>query len=151
MHKALVLGVVLGALITAAAHAADGLLTIRSNHSVAHTTDRLEDALGRAGFRIFARIDHAPGAQSVNMPLGETQLLIFGNPRGGTVLMQSQRTIGIDLPLKYLVWETERGEVMIGWNDPAWLGRRHAISDRAEALAKMSGALQKFAQGAAQP
>jgi uncharacterized protein (DUF302 family) len=134
-----------------AAHAGDGMITVQSAHSVAATVDRLEKALGGAGFKVFARIDHAAGAKSVDMPLPPTELLIFGKPAAGTQLMQSQRTVGIDLPLKYLVWEDADGKVMVGWNDPAWLAQRHGIQDKAPVIEKIQGALKKFANEAAQP
>lgn len=137
--------------LAGAAGAVDGLQTLASSHPVGETVDRLEKSLGAAGFRIFARVDHGAGADSVDMPLGPTQLLIFGNPQGGTVLMQSQRTVGIELPLKYLVWEDAQGKVTIAWNDPAWLTARHGIDDRGKAVEKMQGALQKFAEEAAAP
>jgi len=137
-------------LTVGAAGAADGLMILPSAHSVTVTTDRLEQALSAAGFRIFARIDHAAGAKSVNMDLPATQLLIFGKPKGGTALMQSQRSIAIDLPLKMLVWE-DAGKVMIGWNDPAWLTARHAIDDRAPVVKVLQGAMKKFASEAAKP
>lgn len=131
--------------------AAGGMHTLQSSHSVAATVDRLEKGVTGAGFRVFARIDHAAGAQSIGMPLPPTQLLIFGNPKGGTALMQSERTVGIDLPLKYLVWEDVDGKVQIGWNDPAWLVARHHIDDKAPVVGKMTGALDKFANEAAKP
>jgi uncharacterized protein (DUF302 family) len=118
---------------------------------VAATADRLEKALSGAGFKIFARVDHAAGAKSVDMQLPPTELLIFGKPAAGTKLMESQRTVGIDLPLKYLVWQDADGKVMVGWNDPAWLAKRHGIEDRAPVIEKIQGALQKFAKGASQP
>ena len=110
--------------------AADGLLQIVSAHSVEQTTDRLEAALKEAGFKIFARVDHGAGASSVDLELQPTQLLIFGKPKAGTVLMQRGRTIGIDLPLKYLVWAGEGGKVTIAWNDPNWLAQRHGVDGR---------------------
>lgn len=134
-----------------AASAADGLNSLASAHSVADTTSRLEQAVSDAGFRVFARIDHAAGARTVEMPLAPTELLIFGDPKGGTALMQSARTIGIDLPLKYLVWKDADGTVMIGWNDPDWLASRHGITDRAPVIDKVNGALQAFASEAAKP
>jgi uncharacterized protein (DUF302 family) len=141
----------LAALGAATAHAVDGLVAVQSSHAVGATVDRLEAGLGKAGFRIFARVDHAAGAKSVDMPLAPTELLIFGNPKGGTALMQSERTVAIDLPMKYLVWEDAAGAVMIGWNDPGWLAARHGIADRAPVVDKMTGALRKFAVEAAAP
>jgi uncharacterized protein (DUF302 family) len=135
----------------AGAFAADGLVTLASPHPVSVTVDRLEQGLGAAGFRIFARVDHGAGAQSVDMKLRPTQLLIFGKPEAGTLLMQSAQTVGIELPLKYLVWEDAQGAVTIGWNDPDWLTRRHGIADRAKVVGNIQGALKKFATEAAQP
>ena len=132
-------------------HAAAGLVTMQSMHSVDATVDRLEAGLKKAGFRIFARVDHGAGAMSVNLPLAPTQLLIFGKPQAGTLLMQSGRTMGIDLPLKYLVWQDASGKVTLGWNDPAWLAERHGISDRAPVIKNIQGALRKFASEAAKP
>lgn len=131
--------------------AVDGLVTLSSPHPVSVTVDRLERGLGAAGFRIFARVDHGAGAKSVDMDLRPTQLLIFGKPEAGTLLMQSGQTVGIELPLKYLVWEDAQGAVTIGWNDPDWLTRRHGIADRAKVVGNMQGALKKFATEAAQP
>jgi len=145
--RLLVLGL-LGAAI-ATAQAADGMATLRSVHSVPDTVDRLESALTAAGFRIFARVDHGAGAKSVDMPLPPTELLIFGKPKAGTVLMQSQRTVGIDLPLKYLVWQDGEGRVTVGWNEPQWVTARHGIHDKAPVVQTITGALKKFASEAA--
>lgn len=136
---------------TAAAAAVDGLLTRPSAHSVAVTTDRLERGLVAAGFRVFARVDHAAGAASVDLALTPTQLLIFGKPQAGTRLMQSAATIGIDLPLKYLVWQNADGQVTVGWNDPAWLVERHGVADRGAVVQKMRQALDQFASAATRP
>ncbi len=146
------LGLVLAAVVpTSPVYAADGLQTLPSTHSVTETVNRLEGAVQAAGFKVFARVDHAAGAKSVNMPLPPTELLIFGKPDAGTLLMQSRRTVGIDLPVKYLVWESADGGVMIGWNDAAWTTKRHGIEDRAPVVKKMQGALRKFATEAAAP
>ena len=139
------------AMLLPVVQAAEGMITVQSAHSVAETVNRLEKSLSAAGFKIFARVDHGAGAKSVNMPLPPTELLIFGNPKGGTALMQSQRTVGIELPLKYLVWEDADGKVMVGWNDPAWFTQRHGIDDRAPVVAKVTGALKKFATEASKP
>lgn len=132
------------------AYAAGGMVTMRSAHSVGDTADRLEAGLLKAGFKIFARVNHAAGAESVGLALPPTELLIFGKPQAGTLLMQSERTIGIDLPLKFLVWEDAEGQVMLGWNDPEWLAKRHGIGDKAPVINKIGGALRKFASQASQ-
>jgi uncharacterized protein (DUF302 family) len=90
--------------------------------------DRVE-AAGRArNLTVFARIDHAAGALKVGKTLRSTELLIFGNPQGGTPFMECAQTVGIDLPLKVLVWEDEAGQVWLGYNDPQFLARRHGIA-----------------------
>jgi len=150
LRRVVFAGFVLSMLIPAA-QAVEGMMSVQSAHSVVETVNRLEKSLSAAGFRIFARVDHGAGAKSVNMPLPPTELLIFGNPKGGTALMQSQRTVGIELPLKYLVWEDADGKVMVAWNDPAWFTERHGINDRAPVVAKVTGALKKFATEAANP
>ncbi len=128
----------------------DGLITIRSRNSVKVTVDRLEARLKPGGITVFARIDHGAGATSAGMPLRPTELLIFGNPKAGTPLMQANQTIGIDLPLKVLVWEDAGGGVWITYNDPTWLAQRHKLGDNAaEAVEAMAGALAKLAEAAA--
>ncbi len=136
---------------SAVVQAASGMKTLESPHSVADTMDRLEQKVTAAGFKVFARVNHGAGAKSVNMPLRPTELLIFGNPKGGTVLLQGEQTVGIDLPLKYLVWEDAAGKVHVGWNDPAWIVGRHDITDKAPVVNKMTGALNKFATEASKP
>jgi len=137
---------------------ASGLLSIRSRNAVKATVDRLEASLKAKGITVFARIDHAAGGAAVGMPLRPTELLLFGNPSAGTPLMQAEQTIGIDLPLKALVWEDESGSVWIAYNDPAWLAMRHGLrhdtTDAVHAMAgvavhAMAGALEKFAEVAA--
>jgi uncharacterized protein (DUF302 family) len=105
----------------------NGLISLASKHRVKETIDRLEAALKAKGIGIFARIDHAAGAASVGMPLRPTELLIFGNPKSGTPLMQAEQTIGIDLPLKMLAWEDAAGQVVLSYNDVEWLAHRHGV------------------------
>jgi uncharacterized protein (DUF302 family) len=109
----------------------DCLITLASNHPVKATMDRLEAALRDKGITLFARIDHAAGAASVDMPLRPTELIIFGNPKAGTPLMQARQSIGIDLPLKMLGWQDAAGKVWLAYNDPAWLARRHGLEGEA--------------------
>jgi uncharacterized protein (DUF302 family) len=111
----------------------DGLVTIASNHTVSETVDRLEKALKAKSITVFARIDHAAGAASVAMPLRPTELLIFGNPKAGTPLMQSNQTVGIDLPLKMLAWQDAGGRVWLTYTDPIWFARRHHLSSATDA------------------
>jgi len=135
-------------LSTTAALAAEGLITKTSSHSVKDTMDRFEKIVKNKGFTVIARVNHAEAAIKTGDTLRPTELLIFGNPKLGTQLMQSNQTIGIDLPLKVLIWEDDKGNVTLGYNDPAWLAKRHGIVDRDKAFAKMTGALGKFSDNA---
>ncbi|MEO1081117.1 MAG: DUF302 domain-containing protein [Pseudomonadota bacterium] len=141
---------ILLSLMCPAVLAAEGLVTLSSSHSVSETVDRLEQALTAQGFRIFARVDHGAGAAGVDMDLPPTELLIFGKPQAGTLLMQAERTVGIDLPLKYLVWEDENGDVAIGWNDASWVAERHEIYPSSPVVVNVTAALRKFAEEVAQ-
>jgi uncharacterized protein (DUF302 family) len=105
----------------------DGLVSVRSVHSVPDTIDRLASTGTSRGMTVFARIDHAANAAQVGMELRPTQLLIFGNPVGGTPLMQDRQTAGIDLPLRALAWEDAAGTVWLTYDDPRWLARRHGL------------------------
>ena len=127
----------------------DGLITLPSPHPVGETIDRLTDAVTAAGLRVFVRIDHRLGAEALGMPLRPTELLIFGNARGGTPLMQDRQSIGIDLPLKALAWEDEDGQVWLTYNDAAWIARRHELSSGADAsVAAITNGLAKLTAAA---
>lgn len=104
-----------------------GLTTVESHFPVAETIKRLAGAASAAGLQIFARIDHGQGAVDAGMALRPTVLLIFGNPKGGTPLMQDRQTSGIDLPVKALAWEDENGRVWLTYNDAGWIADRHAL------------------------
>jgi uncharacterized protein (DUF302 family) len=132
--------------------AADGLVTIRSSYGPKDTMNRLEAAVEAKGMTVFARIDHAAGTAEVGLPLRPTELLIFGNAKGGTPAMQSRQTIGIDLPLKGLVWEDASGTTWLSYNDPSWLAKRHGLNHEAEtAVNAMAGALGGLARAATAP
>ena len=108
--------------------AAEGLIAVKSPHSAKDTMDKLESIVKQRGLNVFARIDHAAGAAKVGKTLRSTELLIFGNPQGGTPLMECAQSVGIDLPLKGLVWEDAAGQVWLGYNDPAFLAQRHGAA-----------------------
>jgi uncharacterized protein (DUF302 family) len=133
------------------AGAVPGLAKVRSSHSTAKTVERFEAILKEKGIHLFARIPHADGAAKANLTLRPTTLLIFGNPKVGTPLMQSQQTIGIDLPLHVLIWEDEKGTTWLGYNEPAYLAKRHEITDRGDTVKAMSAALKSFAEAATAP
>ena len=115
------------AVLSFATHAADGLVTLRSPYAAKETMDRLEGVVKQRGLLIFARIDHAAGAVKVGKTLRPTELIIFGNPQGGTPFIECAQSVGIDLPLKALVWEDASGQVWLGYNDPAFLAKRHDV------------------------
>lgn len=108
--------------------AADGLVELKSPYSVHDTMNRLEEIVKQRDLKVFARIDHAAGAAKVGKFLRPTELLIFGNPQGGTPLMECAQSAGIDLPLKALVWADATAQVWLGYNDPAYLAKRHGVT-----------------------
>jgi len=129
--------------------AVQGLTTIKSSHAPRETMDRLEAAVTAKGLTVFARIDHAEGASAVGLSLRPTEVLIFGNAKGGTPLMQAVQTIGIDLPLKALVWQDAAGDTWLSWNDPAWLAARHGVSGAEAVAGKLTAVLEDVAKTAA--
>jgi uncharacterized protein (DUF302 family) len=129
---------------------ADGLITVISSLSAKATMDKLEATVKERGLNVFARIDHAAGAARVNKTLAPTELLIFGNPQGGTPLMGCAQTAGIDLPLKALVWQDASGKVMLSYNDPAYLAKRHNAPN-CPVVPNMKAALEGLAKAATTP
>jgi uncharacterized protein (DUF302 family) len=126
-----------------------GLTMLQSAHAPQQTADRLAAAIHARGLTLFARIDHAAGAAAAGLELRPTEVLIFGNAKGGTPLMQAAQTIGIDLPLKALVWRDEAGVTWLGYNDPAWLAQRHDIGPGAAAtVTALATVLRALAQEA---
>jgi uncharacterized protein (DUF302 family) len=128
----------------------NGLITIPSNYSVKQTLDRLETALKAAGITIFARVDHSGGAAAVGLALRPTELLIFGNPKGGTPLMQANQMVGLDLPLRVLAWEDDAGNCNLTYNDIDWLAARYNLdATTAPAREGLTKVLTKFTTEAA--
>ena len=107
--------------------AADGIISKPSNHSVDQTVDKLKSILETRGVTLFALVDHSGEAAKAGLNMRPTKLLMFGNPRAGTPVMLAAPSIAIDLPLKILVWEDDRGRVWLSYNDPAYLQRRHRV------------------------
>jgi uncharacterized protein (DUF302 family) len=129
--------------------ATDGLTTIPSSFGPQDTVRRLEAAVKAKGMAVFARIDHAAAAAEVGLVLRPTELLIFGNAKGGTPLMQSDQRMGIDLPLKALVWQDAAGNTWLSYNDPSWLAQRHGLGAEAGATVKaLTAALDALAKAA---
>jgi uncharacterized protein (DUF302 family) len=127
----------------------EGLTTIASSFSPKETMDRLEAEIRAKGMSVFARVDHAAGALEAGLELRPANLIIFGNARGGTPLMQASQTAGIDLPLKMLVWQDAAGKTWLSYNEPSWIVQRHGLGVRAEIVDKMAAALSAMAKKAA--
>jgi uncharacterized protein (DUF302 family) len=117
----------------------DGLITMQSSFDPEATLQKLETILQAKGLTIFAKVDHAAGAAEIDLPLRPTTLVIFGNAKGGTPLMQAAQTCGIDLPLKVLVWQDAAGATWLSYNDPVWIAKRHGLQHAAEAAVKAIG------------
>jgi uncharacterized protein (DUF302 family) len=126
----------------------NGLITLASARSAKETMDRLVSQVESKGMMVFARIDHAAGAKEAGLALRPTEVLIFGNARGGTPLMQANQTIGIDLPLKILAWEDADGKVWLSYNEPAWLAQRHGETDVTEVTDRLGAAVAALAKSA---
>jgi uncharacterized protein (DUF302 family) len=127
------------------------LTTIRSSFGPKETMDRLDAEVRARGMTVFARIDHAAGAAEVGLTLPPTELIIFGNARGGTPLMQASQTAGIDLPLKALVWQDASGKTWLSYNEPSWIVQRHGLGVRAEIVDNLAAALSAISKKAAGP
>jgi uncharacterized protein (DUF302 family) len=127
----------------------EGLTTIPSNFDPKETTDRLRAEIRSKGLTIFAQIDHSAGAAEAGLTLGPTNLIIFGNARGGTPLMQASQTAGIDLPLKALVWQDAAGKTWLSYNEPSWIVQRQGLGVRAEIVDNMTAALSAISRKAA--
>ncbi len=127
----------------------EGLTSVRSSFGPKETMDRLENEVSSNGMNVFARIDHAAGAAKVGLTLPPTELIIFGSARGGTPLMQSVQTIGIDLPLKALVWEDAAGKTWISYNEPKWIVQRHDVANAQPIVTKMADLFRAISTKAA--
>lgn len=128
--------------------AQEGLISIESPHDVATTIDKLSAALESKGMTVFGRVNHTQNAEKAELSLRPTEVLIFGNPKIGTPLMNCAQSVAIDLPQKMLAWQDESGSTYLGWNDPMFLKTRHGIEGCDEVLQKVSNALANFAKAA---
>ena len=129
--------------------AAEGLIKVQSDFSVKETTERLENILNKKGMTIFNQINHSAAAQKVGVELRDTRLIIFGNPKVGSPLMQCQQSVAIDLPQKAIIWEDDKAKVWISYNDPRYLGERHNIVGCDEVITKVEKALSGITKAAA--
>ncbi|HEY4012625.1 MAG TPA: DUF302 domain-containing protein [Polyangiaceae bacterium] len=128
----------------------DGLTTVPSKFGPKETMDQLEAAVRGKGLTVFARIDHAAGAAVAGLSLRPTELLVFGNARGGTPLMQAAQTAGIDLPLKALVWQDADGKTWLAYDEPTWIAARHGAHVET-VVAALGAALAGLARAATEP
>jgi uncharacterized protein (DUF302 family) len=129
------------------AMSAHGLITLHSSFGPEETMDRFEAEVSARGMTVFSRINHTDGAAAVGLSLRPTILLIFGSAKAGTPLMQSVQTIGIDFPLKVLIWRDEAGKTYLSYNDLTFITRRHGIGEAAGPLiAAMSGELKEMVE-----
>ena len=119
----------------------DQIITKKSPHTADETFSKLQEVVNSKGLHVMAIIPHDKGAASVDLELRPTRVLIFGNPKVGTLLMQSNQSIGIDLPLKVLVHEDENGDVFVSYFDASFFTARHGITDKGEVVQKVNGAL----------
>jgi len=138
-------------LLTTSAYADTGLISVKSAHDVKTTADRLEGLLKQKEMKVFIRINHAQGAQKIGKELRPTELIIFGNPKVGTPLMQCAQSAAIDLPQKALIWQDAQGQVWLSYNDPTYLVERHQITGCDEVIVKVGKALGNFAKLATMP
>lgn len=123
----------------------NGIIKIKSAHSVSQTINKLEAVLTKKGMTIFKRVNHSAGADKVDLQLRSTELLIFGNPKVGTPLMLCSQTAALDLPQKALAYKDETGQVWLAYNDPSYMAKRHNIKNCDAAVQKVTNALAKFA------
>ena len=143
-------GVAFLLLFTQVLFAQQGMMKVKSAHDVKTTADRLESALTEKGMRVFARINHTAGAESIGELLSPTELVIFGNPKVGTGLIKCAQSSAIDLPMKALIWQDDEG-VWLGYNDAGYLSSRHGMQGCegiSPLLEKVAGALANFATAA---
>ncbi len=133
-----------GCATTGVPSAGNGLVSLKSPYSQAETVNRLEGQVRQRNLAVVARVDHAGAAQRIGQALRPTEVMIFGNPQAGTPLMQCSQTVGIDLPVKALVWTDAGGQVWVGYNDPVWMVQRHGAAE-CPAAANVSKALAGIA------
>ena len=138
-------------LLTTSTYADNGLISVKSSHDVKTTADRLESMLKQKGMNVFIRINHAQGAQKIGKELRPTELIIFGNPKVGTPLMQCAQSVAIDLPQKALIWQDAQGQVWLTYNNPNYLVERHQITGCGDVVKKVGKALGNFAKSATMP
>jgi uncharacterized protein (DUF302 family) len=140
----------LAAIVATPAIARDKLVSVPSNYPVKETVDRLVKALEEKGLKAALRVDHAAAAKASGLELKPTEVVFFGNPKLGTPLMQASRSAAIDLPMKVVAWEDDKGKTWVSYVPTRILKSRHGIKGQDEVLKTMDGALAAFAKAASQ-
>ena len=148
LYAALAVVLIASIFTTYSAFAQEGVVSVESPFDVATTIDKLTTVLESKGMTVMGRVNHAQNAESVDLSLRPTELLIFGNPKAGTPLMNCAQSVALDLPQKMLAWQDEAGTTYLAYNDPMYLKERHGIEGCDEALATVSEALANFAAAA---
>jgi len=147
--KTLIPAILVVLIMTVSTYAAEGMVDVKSSFGVNETANRLESVLKEKGMTIFNRIKHSEAAKKVGIELRETELIIFGNPKVGSPLMNCQQSVAIDLPQKALIWKDSEGKTWISYNNPRYLDKRHNISNCEEVISKIEKALAGIAKAAA--
>jgi uncharacterized protein (DUF302 family) len=129
-------------------HTETDVVTLASGHSATETVARLKALLAQKGIELFAHIDHTAAAKKLGLALRPTQVVVFGNPKAGTPLMQSRQSIGLDLPLRALVWEDETGKVWLSYRRVASLVRQHHVTGQDETAKALDDGLAALARAA---
>ncbi len=149
MKKSAILVLIITEAIFSQVFASDGIINIQSKHSAEITMSRLKDILESKGMTIFTTIKHSEAARKNNVSLRHTELLIFGNPKVGSPLMACSQKTAIDLPQKALIWEDDKDNIWISYNDPRYLKKRHNIDGCDEVVNKIENALKAITSKAA--
>jgi len=131
------------------AAAVDSMLSVESHYSVKETADKFESIIKKKGLTLFTRIDHQKNATGVNLELRPTEVIIFGNPKVGTPLMQCSQKVAIDLPQKVLIWKDENSQVWLSYNNPEYLKERHKVVGCDQVFNKISNVLKALTNAAA--
>ena len=139
--KTLIPAILVLLIMATSTYATEGMVDVKSSFGVKETGDRLESVLKEKGMTMFNRIKHSEAAKKVGIELRETELIIFGNPKVGSPLMNCQQSVAIDLPQKALIWKDSEGNTWISYNNPRYLIKRHNISDCEEVILKIEKAL----------
>ncbi len=147
--KTLIPSILVVLVMTISAHAAEGMVDVKSSFGIKETGDRLESVLKERGMTIFNRVKHSEAAIKIGVELRETELIIFGNPKAGSPLMKCQQSVAIDLPQKALIWKDSEGNIWISYNDPRYLEKRHNVPGCEEVISKIEKALAGIAKAAA--